>query len=264
MATALSVLVHGYTVTGQPLTSGARSAALAGATVAVIEDEWSSTNPASLSLNEQWRISLFASQGYGLKDLQLASAHFALPGSTVGLAFQIQSFGSRAYRDTQIRLIAARPLFLQTVRPLYAGISIKGQSIHIEGYGKRNTVSLSAGLIFEVWHKMHAGISWSHFIQSRTPLSLPEVIRSGIAYRMTKSTLFLVALEKEPEWPLSFSIGLEHEAPRLIVIRTGMATHPYRFSTGLAVHLKSFSFGLAFEKHYVLGWTPALSIDLFT
>ena len=260
LLTVLPASTITLTTSAQPFTGGTRHTGLSGATVALPDDFWASSNPASLRTPDRWAARLFTSQRYGLRELRLGAARLIFPAGATAIGLKAQSFGSSLYRKTQVEAGLSRALAFGASRFVQAGLSISMASTTVSDFGSSTAWQYRVGLILELWPSIYWGASFSQPFRLTSTQNDQVYLRSGISADVGGASWLLFSAEKTLDLPLSIQAGMEHQITHRVRIQTGIGTQPSRYSFGIGIYVPGISLGIATERHYALGWTPALSI----
>jgi hypothetical protein len=250
------------TVGAQPAREGATAIALGGATPALGGDLWGIANPASWAAIPSSTVGFFAAEGFGLPELRESAARVAAPLGRTVVAAGATSFGDTAYRESSWLAGVARPLFPGTHRPIDMGVRIVLHRVKIDGYGSATAVGLSAGWQVNVAPSLRLGASAENVNGPNWAEDepLPRRLALGMVYQPTSESTFLFALRRSGHASTSFHAGLEWRPIRVLALRAGATGEPWRLSTGVAVHTAWIRAEATAERHYALGWTPAVAV----
>lgn len=246
---------------GQPLSGQSRSASLAAATVGLPGLAWAGENPAALGSLPQTQISLFTSAGYGLRDLQVRSVNLGVPYRRVVMALNAQSFGHKAYQEHLFTFALAIPWFFGASRAVWTGAMASWKQVTIRDYDRASTLSLTFGMLVEPVQGLFWGTSLINAIQLQSFIPLLSSFQTGLSYRLQDKNWVMVALDLTSRYKASARLGIESYVHPDVALRMGMRTAPARITLGIGITTGIFGFHLATEKHMLLGWTPALSVD---
>ena len=246
----------------QPLLNGPRNAVFSSASVSYPQGTWHDVNPATTANMTRVFLSIFTSDGYGLKELRTSALNFVIPAKNAVLSTSIHSFGYEVYREIKVMPSISYRFNFDSSRSVAVGISSTVNRINIQGIGSRIDLAFSAGIIAEAWPGLFVGASTSNWIKLVSKNSLEEEIRIGLAYQLFKEAWILIATQKSLLHPASLSVGFEHSISPVFTIRSGASTVPYRLAFGVDLSTKKMTASILAEKHIVLNWTPALAIDL--
>jgi hypothetical protein len=151
-----------------------------------------------------------------------------------------------------------------TARAIDLGVRLTYHRLQIAGYEGLAAVSLGAGWQAELSPTLRAGFSADNVNGARWARGerLPRRLSAGLAYRPTPSAAVFAALRKETWREGSSHVGVDwHPVPALSV-RVGVATAPRRAAGGFALAWRGLRVEAAVERHFALGWTPALAVSL--
>lgn len=256
----------------ESLGMGARSAAMGGSFVAVLDDYQSVFfNPAGLGrvrekiLHSEYR-SLF---GLGL--LRYMSTGYVHPGvgrGTVGLSWlRMDTIGDASYLDYSENTLVFS-YGTNVFSPFYVGVNGKYYRAHstIGGSG----MGLDFGLGYQ-WRAVTLGaalqdlnrtmISWDSGAKDRIPLRL----RAGVSSRPWKETLISAQVQWEDQENRSHHLGFEQALyRRAFFLRFGGVErdNDWRFSWGLGLKIKLLTFDYAWERQRLLGDTQVFAASV--
>lgn len=246
----------------QPAREGAAAIALGGATPALGGDLWGIANPASWAAIRSATAGFFAAEGFGLPELREGAARVAVPLGRTVVAAGAASFGDAAYRESSWLAGVARPLFPGTHRPIAMGVRIALHRVTIEDYGNATAIGLSAGWQVDVVPTLRLGAAAENVNGPRWAAGEPLSRRFalGALYQPTPETALLLALRRSGRASTSLHAGLEWRPVRALALRAGATGEPWRLSAGVAVRTTWIHAEATAERHYALGWTPAVAI----
>lgn len=253
-----------YAAAAQPMTGGARSGALGGATTALDGDMWSRGNPAGHATVHRPGIAFFTSQGFGLAELRLGAAVAVVPTRIAAISLGAQTFGFEEYRANEFRAGLSRGVGLSRGRTVYAGLDAVYHRVIIERYGSAAELGLEAGLLAQITPELWIGIA-AHNLHSpaRDDTDLLEQKASfGLMYRPYERIRVLADIQKAEHFPWSVRAGIETWPVPALALRAGAGTEPVRFTAGTCVRVGLITAEVAAERHDVLGWTPGVALGV--
>lgn len=231
---------------------GARSAALASASV-TIEDEWSTfNNIGALSYVES--ISAFGTYKnlYGLPELSSIAFGITLPvlGGTAALgAFR---FGGDLLNEQRASLGFSNRFGIVSL-----GANAGYYQMNIEGGGTSTAFLFDFGGHAQLGNKICFGAHISNINQAKlsevTNEYIPTYMKTGLSYRPNEQLMINAEVEKALETDLRFKMGLEYEIIETVFIRTGLITAPFKSNFGLGFDPGRVSVDYAFGNHPDLG-----------
>jgi len=236
---------------------GARSAALANASVC-IDDVWAyHNNPGALAGIKQFSAGLYYEARFLAKELQTQGLAVALPLKKGVISIGGQLYGYEQYRHTRAGVGYA----LGLSEKISAGVQINLQQLRFGGnYGSSTNATFEAGILARISDKWKLGMSVLNIGRQRIlPLEddrFTSVIRIGSNYRPSKKVTILLEVEKQVVHPVSFRGGLEYFPVEQLVIRFGAQSGPTELAFGIGYKKNAFQLDAGSKYHPILGWTP--------
>jgi hypothetical protein len=242
--------------------SGARTAALGGAATALGGEPWMDNNPSLTASLERHHLELFSSRSFGMSELQLAAAAYAIPSDLEAFSVTARSFGFSGYRNTQVGLGYARELSETPAPPASAGLLLIYDHESIKNYRSSGSVGIVLGGSLHLSSSLLLGLQAAniHRPVKASTTSLPQQLSVGIGYSPSASTQLVLDLQKETRYPLAVRAGIEFRPGSALAVRMGIATIPRLFTVGIGIAPGVIRGGLAFLYHYALGWSPGVSV----
>lgn len=249
------------TATGyENLPKGARSAAIAGASV-VLADIWSlQNNQAGLAFLEKHTVAGYYQNSFLAKELgnSTFSAAAVTPYGTVGMG--IDHFGFSGYSEQKIGIAAARPFG----ENFAGGLQFNYHYIHIPGYGSKALFTVEAGIIAKV--QKHLTIGFHLFNPGRPKVSnyqderLPSTARAGISFQVATQVMLVTEVALTLGLPPGIRAGMEYRIHKNILLRTGFGSGPLLAATGAGITNGRLRIDLAVTHHRYLGFSPHFSL----
>ncbi len=249
-------------VLGQPVLYGARSAALGGASAALPDDAAGQGNPATWAQANTRIASLHGAQLYGLSELRLVGVRFVAPVRRSAVGGSVSAFGFDLYRHITATGGYARRIGFGSHRNVYAGLRAEWNQAYIAHYGQPGALSLTAGVLFPVTPFVSLGAVAFRLASFAGPLrsDLSRRLAAGALWSPSEALVVIADVAKEIRSPLSASAGIEIRMVDALVARGGFASGPRRTSGGIGLRVASLRADFAVQKHYMLGWTPYMSL----
>jgi hypothetical protein len=253
----LSVLAGNCSVLAslETLPVGGRPIGMGSAYVAVAEGPESLFyNPAGLAITGPSALSLFGSRPYGLQELTYETLSALYHSRFGGVGISIQTFGSRIYRENGLAIgwgYHFRNRF-------YYGFITRIHQIQIKSYGSDSAITLEAGILLIISHRLRWGIAATNINQGSIGQDhepIPKIIRTGLCYRPMREVLLCLELDKETRFPLELRGGFEIRPLSALALRCGFGRDPSYFSAGIGIAWAFISFDYACMFHPVLGAT---------
>ena len=255
---------------GENYAIGARSAAMGNASV-TLSDIWSvHHNQAGLSGLSHPVAGIHYENRYGVKEMSLQAAAFALPlpgdgGNVLGLS--MTTFGYSAYRDTKFGLSYGKKLgdkYSVGLQLNYLQTSIGGE------YGSSGALAAEAGLQAEIIDDLSIGVHifnptrakiLEYVVQEETEVErIPTIMRFGISYEFSDKVTVNLETEKDVYFKPIFKGGLEYHPIDILYLRGGISSDPIYNTFGFGLEMSNFKLDFAASKHQVLGYTSQISL----
>ena len=242
------------------LPMGAKQAGMGNAAVAT-SDIWSIYhNQAGLAGLEKTTASIYATQGYMLKQMNQGAVAVAYPTKYGVFAASFNSFGFKLYNENKAGLAFARK-FGDALR---IGAQANLNSISLgDIYGKKSTVTFEAGVQSKLTKKLWLG---AHFYNiSRSSVTsiekVPVIVRFGLNYSF--NTNVQANIEYEKNWTIKplYKAGLEYRIVPEFALRAGINGGSSKTTfIGAAYKLKLLSIDAACSFDSRLGTSPHLGL----
>ena len=242
---------------------GARSAALAGADVA-LSGFWSlRNNQAGLASLKNPTGGIFYENRFGMKELGYQSAGFIYPFQGSALGVTVNYFGDQLYHESAFGLAYG----MKIAEGFSAGIQLDYFSsfTDTEKQVKNNAVTFEAGLLYELNSEITIGVHAYNPLEimmnsSAATEIIPANYSLGAAFRVDEKLLLTTEVEKTQGFGESVRAGVEYEVVDKTFLRAGVATNPGLFSFGFETSWNHLTLQLASSMHEVLGFSPMVSV----
>ncbi|MXW63734.1 MAG: hypothetical protein F4Z69_02765 [Bacteroidetes bacterium SB0668_bin_1] len=246
---------------GQPVFSGARSAALGGASTAFPDDAAGQVNPAAWGQTDTRILALHGAQLYGLPELRFAGLHLVVPFQRGAIAGGASVFGFDLYRHFVLGAGYGRRFGFGTHREVHAGVRTEWNQVYIANHGQAGALGLTAGVLLPITPFISLGAAAHNLTAFAGPLrsDLRRCLAVGAAWRPSETFAMTTDIAKETRSPLSIAAGIEIRLTEVLALRGGIASGPRRASGGIGLSLASVRADFAVQRHGILGWTPSMS-----
>lgn len=269
MTTGLRILLVSFILRGvvlaafEPREIGARAGGVGGASVAALNDSWSSWhNPSGLSQLRIQTVSLFYSPApFGLKELAFGALAYVHPTEVGCLAISASRFGFDLYKETTVALSYSNS-YHQAVA---FGLSLRYHRLDIDRYGSAVAIGLDAGILIVPLENLRVGFIISNLNAPTIGVTnerIPQVYAMGFSYTPVEKLAILVKVEKDLRFPTSVKAGVEYRLLDFLALRTGLVTMPSKVTAGMGVLRSHFSLDYAVQIHPELGVTHQFSVSL--
>jgi len=247
---------------GENRPSGARSAAMGNASVA-LSDIWSAfNNQAGVARINEAGAGFYYENRYMLKELGYKAGVFALPTKAGNLGLSFNHFGYSAYNESKIGLAFAKGFG----KHIAFGVQLDYNMARLaESYGNRNFLTFEAGMLATITPKLSVGAhvynpisaKLSEFNDERAPV----IFRLGAAYQITDKFLVTAESEKNMDAGTDVRAGLEYRIIPQLYLRGGISTNPVANSFGAGIFIGHFILDVSASYHQVLGFSPQASLS---
>lgn len=240
----------------------AQTAAMGNAGLARADGHSGLLNPASLAQNTQRTIETSVSQWYGLSELRNAQLSVTFPTRFAGLGLGFTTFGFSDYRESTLRLVAARGLKFRTTRTVSLGIEAGYHLLSIPEYGQAGAFGLSVGAQTALTPQVDWGFRLHHVNKPRWTADEPLTrgLSVGFAYHPTPALVSVLDLVQMVGFPLSVRGGFSFMLGDAVSLRAGFSTAPVQFTGGAGFQKGRLNAQVAFQQHQILGWSPHTSL----
>jgi hypothetical protein len=243
--------------------SGARSAALANASVALAGSEAVFHNPALLTCEQKLSLTISYESRFLLKELSLMAAGIAIPVHSGSFGGNYVQFGSGAYRENRLSLMYAKKLG----KHFSSAIGFDYLSERLPENSKPfSALSVDIGVAAGTPGKLMIGLHIFNPVRVKLELpggkvTIPSHIRLGNTWKVTDWLLFCSELDFIGVKPAGIHTGLEFNPFPEISVRVGVSGCPAQISAGTGFRMGRITFNIAFSHHGNLGFTPTAGIS---
>jgi hypothetical protein len=264
-ALMLSLLLapHGHAAL-EPLVTGARSAGLGGAALALHGDLIAGiTNPAGLSGLRGLSVAAWAAPSlFGIEGLNRMGCAAGLQIASVPIALSLSTMGLRSYKETSLALSAAfAPGGLWA-----AGFRLRMEVLSIAGYGQTAVPALDAGVSCAVLPGCTVAVLLTNIPATRIGRageSIPQSLSIGCMWEPGPAEVSVHGrCAKEALSPLEWNLGIECLIVPDFMVRAGIATEPSLLCAGFGVRLAPILAEYGITHHWQLGETHYFSVSI--
>lgn len=259
---ALPVTNTRQSAMGQPVFSGARSAALSGASTAFTDDAAGQVNPAAWGQADTRILALHGAQLYGLPELRFAAIRLVVPFRRGAIAGGASAFGFDLYRHIVLDAGFGGRFGFGTHRQVHVGMRAEWNQVYIANHGQAGALALTGGVLLPVTPFISLGAVAYNLTAVAGPLrsDLRRRLAVGAVWRPSETFAMTTEVAKEVRSPLSVAAGIEIRLADVLALRGGLASGPRRASGGIGLRLASIRADFAAQRHEILGWTPSMSL----
>lgn len=231
---------------------GAKQIALAHSDVALTGNLFSLfNNSAALSLISERQIGLYYSPSpFGIEELANGFLAVTQPTNIGNINLGMMDYGFSLYKENKFIVGYSK----QIAENLLFGVNLYYHYLKIKNYGSRGTFNFSFGSIVLLNNNFSIGFNLENPIRyNNDNLYLPLIYKVGMSYSTKTETSASFALEKEINFPLSFSLGINYELIKYLSLRFGIKDEPALFSGGIGIFYSFMNINYAVSSHQELG-----------
>ncbi len=259
---SLVLLATTYFATSQDVYKmGARSTALANASVAV-DDIWAyHHNPGMLGYAEKGGVGVYYENRFFLREFQYQGLTIVQPLKVGVLSAGAQYSGFELFRTAR----AGMGYSLKLAEYISMGVQVNYLNVRQPAeYGTKHGISAEFGLAARINKKWMLGASVYNITRARFASYQDErfatLIRIGARYSISKKLEWLMEVEKDVLFPLKLKGGLEYQPLEDFYIRAGVSTKPVEIAFGLGYNFKGLRIDLASSYKQILGFSTGISL----
>jgi hypothetical protein len=256
------VLLPAFAI-GQNYPSGAKSASLGHASVA-LSDLWASyNNQAGLAFLEAPEVGAFFENRFLMQELNAQGVAFAMPFKKMEgtLGINLYRFGYSNFNDNKLGVTFAKKFG----KVFSAGIQL---NLHYfqQGGGYESILTATGELSLLLFLSENWTLGAHVFNPTRTSMAsfdrekIPTVFRLGTAYAFSNKVQATIEIEKDLVYDPTFRAGVEYKPGKKVAIRAGLNSNPISPSFGLGLNFGDFVFDAASAWHQVLGFSPQAAL----
>ncbi len=219
-------------------------------------------NPAGLGQLRYREASIFYNPSpFGISEISTAALTYDEPLAIGTLGLGIKTYGFDLYRETSI--IASYGNNFRN--KLFYGINFNFYNLKIQNYNSAFTLGVDLGAMayitsFLKWGFFAKNLSGSKIGESKQRLA--QVYRTGITIQPRNDINFILDIEKDVKYPLSFRGGVEYSVNDFADLRCGVGTEPTSFAGGISLSYNFFQIDYAIYRYQDLGITNQGSVTI--
>ncbi len=247
-----------------PVSRGAKSAAMGGASVASIDFWGVFNNPSVNSYIREVSAGAYFENRYMLKELSYRGLGVVLPvAQNDAFAINVQQFGYAQYLESKVGLAYSKKFG----EAFAAGLQFDYLNTFIgEGIGNKHAFTFEFGLFSKFNKKLSLG--FLAFNPARIKLSdyngyndyIPVVLKLGARYEFSERISAISEVEKDIYRDYVLKFGLDYKLSDILYVRGGLSTGIVAYSFGIGVHYNNVMFDISTSVHQVLGPSPQVSL----
>lgn len=219
-------------------------------------------NPSGLGQMKYREVSVFyCPSPFGISEISTAALTYAEPLKFGTLGIGVKTYGFDLYRETNITLS-----FGNNFREkLFYGLNATFYNLKIQNYNSASAFGADVGAMAYITDFLRWGFFAKNFTGTRIGESeekLAQVYRTGFTAQPRHDLNFILEVEKDVRYPLSFRGGMEYFINEYVDIRAGVGTEPTSFSGGITINYNIFQLDYAIYNYRDLGITNQGSLTV--
>lgn len=242
---------------------GARSAGMSNASVS-LKDLWSVRhNQAGLAFLKTGGLGFSYENRFLIEQLATKSLIGAFPLKFGTIGVNVSQFGYSKYNESKLGLAFAKKLS----KNIALGVQVNYQYFQFGAgeYGQKGLMTGEIGFIADINEELtfaaHVFNPSNAKLASFNNERIPVVLRIGGDYKFSTKFLTTFEVEKDINTDPEMKLGAEFMAHKMVYLRAGISTNPFRNSFGLGVYYGKLKMDIAAGYHNTLGYSPQVSIS---
>jgi hypothetical protein len=237
---------------------GARSAALAHASVALDGSEAIFHNPSLLNFGHGLFCTLSYESRFLLKELSLMAAGISTSSGYGSFGVTFSQFGTGIYRENKLGLLYAKKLSNRISTSV--GFDYLSERLP-ENSRPFSAVTVEIAAAARINQKITTGILFFNPVMTKLAIpgenvAIPWEFRAGNAWNVTDQLLFCSEMDLIRGNPVRLRTGLELNPCAVISFRLGISGNPLQIAFGAGFKMGCYVFDIAFYQQGNLGFTP--------
>jgi hypothetical protein len=217
------------------------------------------SNAAALARLSQSSAAVYAERRFSQSDLNLYA--FAAGITTKAGAFAVHGnyFGFGMFNQSHLSLAYGMRLSSK----VDAGLQFNYFSLRQgNGYGNASSINASAGAVFHLTDKVHAGINIYNPVGSKWSKGrdekLPSQYTFGLGYEASDKLFLSAEAVKDEDLPASVNAGLQYRFTKQFFGRAGVSTATTSYYAAIGFQLDAFRADIAASYQSPLGISPGI------
>jgi len=219
-------------------------------------------NPSGLGQMKYREVSVFyCPSPFGVSEIATAALTYAEPLKFGTLGIGLKTYGFELYRETSISLSYGNDFRGK----IFYGLNANFYNLNIQNYNSASAFGADLGAMAYISDFLKWGFYAKNFTGTKIGESeekLAQVYRTGFTVQPRNDLNFVLEVEKDVRYPLSFRGGMEYFINEYVDIRAGVGTEPTSFSGGITINYNIFQLDYAIYNYCDLGITNQGSITV--
>lgn len=247
-----------------PVSRGAKAAAMGGASVANVDFWGVFNNPAVNAYIRDISAGAYFENRYLLKELSYRGLGVVLPvAQNDAFALNVQQFGYAQYLESKVGLAYSKKFG----ESFSAGLQFDYLNTFIgEGIGNKHSFTFEFGLFSRFNKKLSLG--FMAYNPARMKLTdyngyndyIPVILKLGARYEFSERISAISEVEKDIYRDFVMRFGLDYKLTDFLYVRGGLSTGVVAYSFGVGLDYNNIKFDISTSVHQVLGPSPQISL----
>jgi hypothetical protein len=237
---------------------GAKSTAMGNITT-TSTDHWAlENNVGALSFQKTPVVHFNFENRFGLNSFNTFVLGGVMPiGNGVG-GIHFNRFGDNIYNENLIGLGYSHKISLVSIGLKANYVQVATNDPTGLAQTSRSTFTFELGGLAQISSQFSFGLYAYNLSQARLKSggqenTLPVILRAGVAYRPNQAVFLSAEIEKDVTQKASFKAGLDYKVVKMVALRMGFSTEPFRAGGGIGVFFKDFELDYAYQRNKNLG-----------
>jgi len=219
-------------------------------------------NPSGLGQMKYREVSVYyCPSPFGISEISTAALTYAEPLKFGTIGIGIKTYGFDLYRETSVSLSYGNDFRGKT----FYGLNANFYNLKIQNYNSASAFGADVGAMAYITDFLKWGFFAKNFTGTKIGESkekLAQVYRTGFTAQPRNDLNFILEVEKDVRYPISFRGGMEYFINDYVDIRAGVGTEPTSFSGGITINYNIFQLDYAIYNYRDLGITNQGSLTV--
>jgi len=238
---------------------GARSSAMGGASLTLVDEYSLFNNVGALGRVENHAVFAGYQNRYGITEFQVIGGGAVYTHSIGNIGVGHYKFGDDLFSEQRVHLAVGN-----TIQMVSLGLGLDIIQYHIESIGTIQTIAIEFGGVAEITPQLSFGMHIFNVAQAELDPELdeplPTVMKGGMAYRPSDELTLTLEVEKDLDFDEIFKAGIEYKIINDVFLRTGISTQPFVAAFGIGFYPKRLKFDYSFLNDSELGNTHEITV----
>ncbi|TAH27531.1 MAG: hypothetical protein EAZ07_01250 [Cytophagales bacterium] len=245
---------------GSEYAAGAKSMAMAGASVANQDEYAFSNNPAGAASCKILNISFLVQNKFMVSNMNSLALLTVFPvHKNISLGVNFHKFGDLYYSEQRIGIGLASNIKNVSLGTQFHVLQVRMDEVStqwtwIGEFGGIASISEKIKWGAHVWNLNNASLA------TKRKSELPVLLRTGVSYQPIQKVQVNIEISKQIDYNPSLNVGLEYMIIRWMALRTGVNTALSKICIGFGVVQKKWKLDYAINSSSRLGYSHQFSL----